>query len=61
MLYFVCSLHDTCYMRVVNSDAARSVIVRYDYHYYCCDNRQYRKIAVINQVKEEGVGIKCVS
>ena len=34
MLYFIRSLHDTCYMSVANSDAARSVIVHYDYHYY---------------------------
>jgi len=48
-------------MSVVYSDAARSVIVHYDFHYYCCDNRQYRNISVINQIKGEGVGIKCVS
>ena len=57
MLYFVFSLHDTCYM----SDAARSVIVSYDFHYYCCDNKQYRNIAVINQIKEGGADIKYVS
>jgi len=48
-------------MSVVNSDATHSVIVHYDYHYYCCDDRQYRNVVVINKVKEEGVGIKCVS
>jgi len=43
------------------SDAARSVIVSYDFHYYCCDNKQYRNIAVINQIKEGGADIKYVS
>jgi hypothetical protein len=58
-MYFVCSLHYTCYMSVVNSDAARLVIVHYDYRYYCCDNKQHRNIVVINQVKQECVGMKC--
>jgi len=48
-------------MSVVYSDAALSVVVHYDFHYYCCDNRQYRKYSVINQIKEESVGIKNVS
>jgi hypothetical protein len=61
MLYVVFSLHGACYMSDVYNYAVRSVTIHYDYHYYCCDNTQYRNIVVINQVKKEGVGMKCVS